>query len=454
MRMRMLLESHVAPGRLVLWRVAPDTIAAAQAALEHPAPPSYVQEEHLRQALARRREGRRLPRWHAGAIEIAGPATPAAVENALTGLLRRHDALRSGFRTEGGRLRRFLVAPEDIALVPEDAGEFDTSAALRERLGTYFDGAIDTLEWPAYAFAAVLRDSSATVFTAFDHLNSDAHSVATALREVQELYTADVEGRAPSLEQASSYLDFCTAQRQDPIPGGEVAAAVSHWSEFLSDGLLPQAPVKTAVIAGPPPVLVNHEFQFLDDSIVTACEKWCRANGQTLFTGLLAALGQAAFAVSGRTVFRTIIPLQTRRNPAAPSLGWYINAAPVRFTVSPAGALEETLADAGTATRAALRHLGVPFERVEYELGGELAVQTAFWTSYLDFRPLPGNRHQPPLDAQLLTGPRTGTGVDLFLNRTEAGLSVRARHPDVEAARKHIAVYLATFSDTVTALVS
>ncbi|OAR26953.1 hypothetical protein A8W25_01295 [Streptomyces sp. ERV7] len=454
MRMRMLLESDVPPGRLVLWRVAPGTVAAAQEAPEHPAPPSFVQEEHLRQALVRRSHGRRQPRWHAGAVEIAGTVAPAALEHALTGLLERHDTLRSGFRTDGTRIHRFLMAPHVIALVTEDAGEFDTSAALCEHLASYFDDAIRTLEWPAYTFAAVLRDSSATLLAAFDHLNSDAYSVATAMREVHELYTAHVEDRPPALEPAASYLDFCAAQRQDPIPGEEVAAAVSHWAAFLSDGLLPQAPIEPDVASGPTPTLVNQEFEFLNHSIVAAFEKWCRRNGQTLFTGLLAALGQASFAIAGRSVFRTIVPLQTRKDPAAPSLGWYINAAPIRFTVSSRDSFESTLADAGTATRAALHHLGVPFERVEYELDGELIVQSAFWTSYLDFRPLPGTRHQKPVEAQLLTGNRSGTGIDLFLNRTEAGLSVRARLPDVEATRGNVAAYLAAFTETVTTFAS
>ncbi|MFE3934094.1 condensation domain-containing protein, partial [Streptomyces goshikiensis] len=130
-----------------------------------------------------------------------------------TAVVRRHVVLRCEFRRLAGELSCAPFTPAELALDAVPVGSFDTSEGLRGFLTERFTRSIDTLSWPLFTMGAVLREDSATVYLAFDHIVCDGMSMPIVVREVLTEYEALRRGLDAGLPAAApSYLDFADEQ--------------------------------------------------------------------------------------------------------------------------------------------------------------------------------------------------------------------------------------------------
>jgi hypothetical protein len=398
--MRFIQFSNYAfvPGRIVEWRMSDNALAAAISAPIDDVPPSHNQELHIATGVALRTAGVDAPPWLALAFDIAGAVDLPALGRAFGKWIERHETLRSGFRSDGASLTRFTLAPELAELEMREVGDAESAGDVRAHLQQRFDESTDPLVWPAYLFAAVVREDATTVTMAFDHSNIDGYSIAMTAYEIQALYGAELVGGDAGLPEAGSFLEFCAIERGRQVPMPAVVATVQHWHRFLRacDGTLPSFPVDLGVPAGTIAAQTSlEEMELLDAQAAEQFGQACRAAGGSFVAGILAAMGVAAAELGGNDRYRTVIPLHTRTEARWQwSLGWYINVAPIDFPVRGAVTFTEVLHGAEASFRQARAVGSAPLPEIAALLGYDVdpTRRDRFsMTSYIDARIFPGS---------------------------------------------------------------
>lgn len=436
MRITELRRGAIAPGTVLRWQPADPDIGLG--APSQPVPPSANQASRLASAAARRARGQPHARWLAVVSRLGGPLDVGRLTVALERLASRHSTLRSGFHICDGDMRRFVLP--HMRLEPTEVGVTGNREETLALLGRIFDRHTDPLAWPSYCFAAVVRQNEASIVLAFDHMDTDHYSLAVAAHEVVELYSGH------ELPPAGDYVAHCGEEARGLVQPEQFAATVREWREFLSDGdgTVPRLPLDLGVPEGVAVPMCRTVIELLGQNASTAVESWCRAQGASLFSGLLAAAGVAA----GESQFRTVAPIQTRPD-RRPALGWYANAAPIRFLIS--GQFADVVRAAHASARAAAIHCLTPIERVEEAAGEPLYADQASWFSYVDFRRFPGATAFAKRDVHIVASDRTGSGVDLWAYRSHEGIRVTARYPDTQLAHTAVDQFVGTMREVLLA---
>lgn len=232
------LEMHqVAPGRVVEWRLR------STAAEESDGPgdaagrkASFNQDKHFTVAEESRAADDPVASWIAVTFEVAGRLDEPALARALLAFVQRHEVLRCAFRRLAGELACEPFDPAELALEAEPVGAFATSELLRDFLVERFKRSIDTLSWPLFTMGAVLREDSATVYLAFDHIVCDGMSMPIVVHEVLTDYEALCRGEDSGLPPvAPSYLDFADEQRRRYL-SIDADERLGYWKEFIERG--------------------------------------------------------------------------------------------------------------------------------------------------------------------------------------------------------------------------
>jgi condensation domain-containing protein len=438
----------VEPGRIVQWRMAEKTRAAAEAAPDHDAPPSYNQEIHLRVRLDHR-AGNAAPHWIVTTTDIPGAVDVDVLQGVLERFVRRHGTLLSGFRMTDGEIRRFVLDPAVVALERVDGVDCATTDEVRAQLKTTFASLDDPLAWPAYGFGVVVRETASTVFMVSDHTNIDGQSSAVVASDIQQLYAAAVAGREADLPTPANFVDFCATERErvEANPA-QVEAAVRYWRDFADacGGVPPTLPLDLGVAPGEALPHEAEQIDLVDETTAAEFARWCKANGGSFFSGLLACVASTARDLGGREDFLGVVPLSTRGDAGwTESVGWFANVVPIRFDASATATFREVMVGAHESLRVAFRHADVPFPRVMRELRDVFQPSRLKIIETLNYQDFTRSARFEALErwkAHLLPGASVGDQVHLFVNRTHHGVYVHARYPDTETARESVHHFL------------
>lgn len=440
MQMTSLTEYTPLPGELVEFRPADGTLAAAALAPVHPAPPSHLQENHLRRRLANARAGHPQAPWLGAHFDLPGRPDTTALAGALTAWVRRHPTLLTWFAPQDGGFRRHAVAPETVRFTPVSLGDEVSGADIREHLRTRLVPATDPTAWPPLMATAVLRPTSSTVVLAIDHAHTDALSLQHLFDELRSCYTAELTGTGADLPEAGSYVDFCRLDRDRAARIDAASPEVARWADFLRDGR-PADPVDLGTEPGRmyPSAALGLDVLTADES--DAFARTCRAAGAGFSAGMLAALGLCHHRLGGQETYRALTVVHTRDEPRwERAHGWFINAAPVEFPVR-----ERPFADLAGAAQQAFdraRRLGAVTPMRLMELLPQLpglqldATQTLPLVSYVDFRHAPGSREWAAHDAGLLFGEGRVQGLHIWVNRLWDRTCSRIEYPNTPLAQE------------------
>jgi len=179
----------------------------------------------------------------------------------------------------------------------------------------------------------------------------------------------------------------------------------------------------------------------LDAERADAFSVACRKTGNSLFSGLLAALAVAGAELSGDTRFRTITPVHTRDQPHwASSLGWFVGLCPLSFDIADAESFGSIVAQATeqvTATKPVAR---VPLDRVFRAL--DTSAKPRFVVSFMDVRFAPMAENWHDWNARALRSRQYDHDVYIWINRTPRGINISARYPNTEEATSNVHQYV------------
>ena len=325
-------------------------------------------------------------------LRLAGDLVPAALAAALSGVVARHEVLRTVYVDVGGKPVQVVEAPRPFRLPRVDLGalrddgrrQAEADRLTRAEAARPFDlGADASMRGALVRLAA---DDHVLLLT-LHHIASDGWSMAVLVGEVAELYRAAVERRAARLAPLPvQYADYAVWQR-GWLSGATLEAEIAWWKRHLA-GLPPRLELPTD---RPRPPLASYrgavESHALGADLVGGLRDLGGRHGATLFMTLLAGLEALLGRYSGQRDFAVGSPVAGRtRIEVEPLIGFFINTLVHRADLSPpadgeseAGELtfDGLLARVREAALEVQAHQEVPFEKLVEELAPERSLSHA-----------------------------------------------------------------------------
>ncbi|WP_257453431.1 non-ribosomal peptide synthetase [Archangium lipolyticum] len=353
------------------------------------------------------------------AVELSGAVDAARLERALTALVARYAALRTGFFLEDGVLFQRI---EDTVQVPFAVADV-TASEVPQRI-TAFVRPFD-LARPPLIRALLLRtgQEQATLALDFHHIALDGVSTGILLRDLLKLYAGETL-TPPRLQ----YVDY-VAWLETPAQQQRRQRLADFWSSRFTGETpvlnlptdLPRPPVRTTAGA------LTHFT--LPPAVVDGWRRLAREEGASLFMVSLAAFHVFLAKLTGqdRTVVGT--PVAGRNHADLEDIvGVFVNTLALGNQLDARKSFRAFLADVRRTTLDAFEHQDYPFEELVERLGA--ARDTA---------------RNPLFDAFLAL-----QNIDLSVPNS-AGLKVTPRDTDVVASKFDLSLYLAERDGGLTA---
>ncbi|MFE5581701.1 amino acid adenylation domain-containing protein [Kitasatospora sp. NPDC056531] len=307
------------------------------------------------------------------AMRLHGPLDRAAMRRALTGLVLRHEALRTRFEERDGVPYQciddgtgFTVREQDVADPAQVPG------ICQQEMLTPFDLAQDAL---IRALLLRVSETEHVLMVTMHHTVSDGWSVGVFFREVTELYEAARQGRDDALEPLPvQYADFAHWQRQW-LAGEVQTRQVDYWKRQLAGvdtGLTLPADRPRPPVRG---YDGTREFFHCPPELLKRLRELGERHDATLYMTLLAAYSVVLHRYTQQTDIAVGTVIANRNRVETEGLiGLFANTLVMRNSLDGDPAFTELLAQVKRTALEAYDHQDVPFEAVVDALQVERAL--------------------------------------------------------------------------------
>ncbi|GLW47202.1 hypothetical protein Stsp02_28640 [Streptomyces sp. NBRC 14336] len=302
-----------------------------------------------------------------GAVRVDGPLDAEVLRAAVTGIVRRHEALRTTFRVDNGTPVQ-VVHPDPVVDFEETdlRGDAFTAADQRRHLERALTEPLDIATGPLLR-VRLLRtgDEEWVLATAMHHLISDRWSTAVFLSELTDLYEAFAAGRpSPLPELEIQYGDFAEWQHRR-LEDGAWDKDLAYWLDRL-DGAPSALDLPTD---RPRPAVQGFNGSFVPVELPPALMRELGAlagrHGATPYMALLAVLQILLHRHTGQDDLVVAVPVAQRdRAEVEPLIGYFVNTLAIRTDVGGNPTFTTVLARVRDACLGAYAHQEVPFELV------------------------------------------------------------------------------------------
>jgi natural product biosynthesis luciferase-like monooxygenase protein len=364
--------------------------------------------------------------------QVSGPLDVAALEHALTEVVRRHQTLRTVFRPVAGVPRQFIRPAAAVSLPVSDLSAHDDPAAEADRLSRQEARRPFNLEADLMIRPLLLKLGPADhwLCLTLHHIVCDGWSLGLLGAELSAFYRAFPGGETPELAPlAVQYVDFAEEQVAQ-LTGAPLELMLGYWRDRLT-GVPALASLPTDL---PRPPTQSHAGDHLDFGIdpvaVKRVGELARACGATPFAVLLAAFATLVHAYTGGDEVIVGSPVTGRTRESVQQLiGFFANTVVQRIDVSGAPSFRELVARARDESRAAVANQELPFEKLVEELHPSrdpahnpiFQLMLSYHDSDLDGLTLPG------CQVTMMPGDTSTAKFDLTLSITREGDHLSAR---------------------------
>ncbi|MFC4047960.1 amino acid adenylation domain-containing protein, partial [Dactylosporangium siamense] len=297
-------------------------------------------------------------------IPLPGALDVEALAAALTGLVRRHEVLRTRLVPDADGVPWQVIdpAPERLALPVVDVPADEVEAWLESDAAVPFDLAAGPL------FRATLvrvAEDEHVLALAMHHVVGDEWSDAILRRELEALY-----GGAELPGLPVQYADFAVWQRQW-LTGEVLQNHLDYWRGALAD-----APTLNLPTDRPRPAVRSSEGAVLQFAVPAEVAEGLRAvsrgAGASMFMTMFAAYTVLLSGYSGQDDIVVGTPIANRNRAEVEGLiGYFVNTLVLRTDLSGDPTFAELLGRVRAQSLAAFAHQDVPFERLVDELSAD-----------------------------------------------------------------------------------
>ncbi|HEY6802664.1 MAG TPA: condensation domain-containing protein, partial [Pyrinomonadaceae bacterium] len=268
-----------------------------------------------------------------GIAWLEGDLNVAALERSLNEIVRRHEVLRTTFRTEDGRAAQVVSSSLELSLPVIDLSQAEEAESEARRFARAEAEKSFDLEHGPLLRAELLRLSERkhVLLVTMHHIVADGWSITLLVQELSTLYAAFNKGEEPLLRELEvSYADYAAWQRRW-LTDERLAEELSYWREQLSGEL----PVLKLPLAHARRVDSRRrgavETVRLDGALTQGLRELGRREGATLFITLLAGWQVLLWRLSGESDVAVGTPVAGRgRAELEPLIGFFVNTLVLR----------------------------------------------------------------------------------------------------------------------------
>ncbi|HEX7243109.1 MAG TPA: amino acid adenylation domain-containing protein, partial [Longimicrobiaceae bacterium] len=308
------------------------------------------------------------------ALRMRGALDARVLERAVTEIVRRHEVLRTVFRsTAAGEAAQAILPPAPFRLRHVELSgmaEAEREAAARELALREAAAPFDLAAGPLLrGTLARMGEGDALVLFTTHHIVSDEWSVPVMIREVSTLYEAFAAGRASPLpELPVQYADFAAWQRAH-LSGEVLERQLAYWRDRLAGA----PPLLELPTDRPRPTVASTAGAMravaFPAGLGAALRALGRRAGTTPFMTLLAGFQALLARWSGQDDVLVGTPVAGRTRAETEGLiGFFVNTLVVRTDLSDDPTGRELLARVRERMLEAQTHQDLPFERLVDEL--------------------------------------------------------------------------------------
>ena len=303
------------------------------------------------------------------ALEIEGKLEIAALQQALTEIVRRHESLRTTFTLREGVPHQVIHPPLPFALPVVDLRDmaYDAQTSEVKHLSEAealkpFDLTQDLMLRAQVLQVAMERF---VLLLTMHHIAADGWSMGVLMRELATLYMDYVQGQPSTLlELPIQYADFALWQR-DYLQREALERQLGWWK---------------AQLAGAPDLLqlpsdrprpAHQSFRGsvsavqIEAGLTQQLRQLSRAQGCTLYMTLLAAFQILLYRYTGQEQIVVGSPIANRNHQELEGLiGFFANIMALRTNFTSNLTFRQVLTQVQTTTQAAYDHQDLPFERL------------------------------------------------------------------------------------------
>ncbi|WP_366934966.1 non-ribosomal peptide synthase/polyketide synthase [Pyxidicoccus fallax] len=309
-------------------------------------------------------------------VRLEGTLDVSALERAFTELIRRHESLRTSFKSHEGQPVQVIHPPQPMTLEVVDLSTL--SPEIREASVRQY--AVDETQRPfrltesPLLRARVLKvaEREHVLLLTMHHIVSDGWSMGILIQEVAALYVAFSRNQPPALpELPLQYADFTVWQR-GWLRGDVLDRQVAWWREQLTGAPpaldLPTDFARPAVASFRGDIVGFNMPRALQDAV----QALARREGATTFMVLLAGFQALLHRYSGQEDISIGSPIAGRGQAELERLiGFFANTLVLRTQLTEKLSFRELLAKVRETTLGAYAHQDVPFEKLVEELQPE-----------------------------------------------------------------------------------
>ena len=309
-------------------------------------------------------------------LRLRGALDVVSLERTLTEIVRRHEALRTVFRVEGGEAvqvikpaGRFRLEVEEVSGEGAHEKEEEARRKAEEEVRRGFD-----LEEGPLMRVMVYRvgEEEHVVAVTMHHIISDGWSMGVMVREVGELYEAYRKGEeSPLKELEIQYADYAAWQREW-LRGEELEKQMSYWRKQL-DGApvvleLPfdrPRPAEQSYRGSSEPVFINRQ-------LTAGLKRLCRGEAATLYMTLLGGFFTLLYRYTRQVEILVGTPIAGRSHEQTEGLiGLFVNTLVMRGDMTGNPTFREFLHRVSEMSLSAYAHQDLPFDLLVEELHPE-----------------------------------------------------------------------------------
>ncbi|MDJ0838003.1 MAG: amino acid adenylation domain-containing protein [Acidobacteriota bacterium] len=301
-------------------------------------------------------------------IQIQGPLHMRALRRSIAEITRRHEVLRTTFRTEGGRPVQVIAPSLETPLPIVDLQGLAPHLLGPEtrRLTTMtFRRPFDLAVGPVFRILILsLRPTHHQLVLTMHHIISDARTMEIFSTEFQTLYQHFSEGRTPNLpELPIQYADYALWQR-GWLTGKRLDEQISFWKSKLTSTRVLELPRDPA-----PPGIESFSgalFEFhLSSQLSRDIIRLGHEEGTTPFMTLLTAFKVLLFRYTGEPFIAVGTPVNNRTRAEVEGLiGFFVNTLVISTDASEPVSFREYLSLVRKVSLDAYAHQDLPFEKL------------------------------------------------------------------------------------------
>ena len=352
---------------------------------------------------------------------IAGTLDVAALERALSEIVRRHEILRTRIERDAQGRALQIAAPHAPRAIPIVAA---SPAQLVDLAAEETERPFDLSRGPVFrAVLARFSENDHALLLSWHHLAFDGWSEAVFTRELATLYTAFHEGRAnPLPELPIQFGDFAHWQRE-AFKLGRMQSHLDYWLAQLDADRPPIA------LPGDRPRPPQQSYRgairtrrFSHD-LSAALREVCREENVTLFMLLLAGLKALLARYTGEMDLCIGSPIAQRSRVETESLiGFFVNMLALRSNLGGDPTFREILHRVRATALGGFEHQDVPFEKIVAELQPtrHLSHHPFFQVAFVLQAAGGAPPELPDLSIESVSVPGTTAKFDLTLSVTES----------------------------------